>query len=67
MLLKDDQDLIHKAMGWMLRTAGGSNPERLLAFLDAHAAHMPRTALRSAIEKLDKKQRTHYLSVKKVG
>lgn len=66
MLLKDDQDLIHKAMGWMLRTAGGSDPEKLLAFLDAHAAHMPRTALRYAIERLDKKQRAHYLSIKKV-
>ena len=67
MLLKDDQDLIHKGMGWMLRTAGGSNPEKLLAFLDANASKMPRTALRYAIEKLDKTQRAHYLSIKKIG
>lgn len=67
LLLKDDQDLIHKAMGWMLRSAGGSNPKKLLAFLDKHAATMPRTALRYSIEKLDKKQRDHYLGMKKGG
>lgn len=66
-LLKDDQDLIHKGTGWMLRAAGGSDPKKLLAFLDKHAAKMPRTALRYAIEKLDKKKREHYLSVKKTA
>jgi 3-methyladenine DNA glycosylase AlkD len=66
LLLKDDQDLIHKATGWMLRSAGGSNPQKLVAFLDKHAARMPRTALRYSIEKLDKKQRAHYLGMKKV-
>lgn len=66
LLLKDDQDLIHKATGWMLRAAGGSDPKKLLAFLDKHAAAMPRTALRYAIEKLNKKQRTHYLGMKLV-
>lgn len=67
MLLKDDQDLIHKATGWMLRTAGGSDRKRLLAFLDKHAATMPRTLLRYSIEKLDKKQREHYLGMKKAA
>src|SRR3990172_9503838 len=66
MLLKDDQDLIHKATGWMLRTAGGVERPKLLSFLDQHAATMPRTALRYAIEHLDKKQRAHYLSMKQV-
>ncbi len=65
-LLSDDQDLIHKATGWMLRTAGGHDRQRLLGFLDQHAATMPRTLLRYAIEHLDKEQRSHYLSLKKV-
>ena len=65
LLLKDDQDLIHKATGWMLRSAGGVDRKRLLAFLDKYAATMPRTLLRYSIEHLDKKQREHYLSMKK--
>jgi 3-methyladenine DNA glycosylase AlkD len=65
LLLKDEQDLVHKGAGWMLRTAGGSEPKKLLAFLDKHAATMPRTALRYAMEKLDKKTRDHYMSAKK--
>jgi 3-methyladenine DNA glycosylase AlkD len=64
-LLKDDQDLIHKATGWMLRAAGGTDRQKLLDFLDKNAASMPRTALRYAIEHLEKDQRDHYLSLKK--
>ena len=66
MLLNDDQDLIHKATGGWLREAGKKDRKRLLSFLDKHAATMPRTALRYAIERLDKKQRDHYLSLKNV-
>ena len=66
-LLTDDQDLIHKATGWMLRAAGGTDRQKLLNFLDKHAASIPRTALRYAIEHFDKKQRDHYLSLKQVG
>jgi 3-methyladenine DNA glycosylase AlkD len=65
LLLKDEQDLIHKATGWMLRTTGGVDRQRLLSFLDKHAAKMPRTLLRYSIEKLDKKQRDYYLGMKK--
>ncbi len=65
MLLNDDQDLIHKATGWMLRAAGGADHHKLVNFLDIHAATMPRTALRYAIEHFDKEQRTYYLSKKK--
>jgi hypothetical protein len=66
LLLNDDQDLIHKATGGWLREAGKKDPQRLLWFLDQHAAVMPRTALRYAIEHLTEHQRHHYLGVKQV-
>jgi DNA alkylation repair enzyme len=59
-LLHDDHDLIHKAVGGMLREAGKHDRPRLLAFLDERAATMPRTMLRYAIEHLDEAQRAHY-------
>jgi 3-methyladenine DNA glycosylase AlkD len=65
MLLDDEQDLIHKATGWMLRTAGDSDRQRLLSFLDEHAGTMPRTLLRYSIEHFDQQQREHYMSMKK--
>ncbi|NOT50629.1 MAG: DNA alkylation repair protein [Chitinophagaceae bacterium] len=65
LLVKDKEDLIHKATGWMLRFAGDKDAKRLLAFLDKHAATMPRTLLRYAIEKLDKKKKEHYMNLKK--
>jgi 3-methyladenine DNA glycosylase AlkD len=65
LLLDDDQELIHKATGWMLRAAGGVDRQRLLKFLDQHATTMPRTTLRYAMEHLDKKKRDHYLNMKK--
>lgn len=64
-LLKDKEDLIHKAVGGWLRAAGTKDLKKLLSFLDKHAATMPRTALRYAIERLDKKKREHYLNLKK--
>lgn len=67
MLLKDREDLIHKATGWMLRMAGGKDRARLERFLDQHAAAMPRAALRNAIEHLDPDDRKHYLGMKKAG
>jgi len=65
MLLADQEDLVHKATGWMLRAAGDKDRKRLLEFLDRHAATMPRVLLRYSIEKLDKNQREHYLQMKK--
>ena len=65
LLVNDKEDLIHKATGWMLRFAGDKDAKKLLVFLDKYAATMPRTLLRYAIEKLTKKQREHYLGLKK--
>jgi 3-methyladenine DNA glycosylase AlkD len=64
-LVNDKEDLVHKATGWMLRFAGDKDPKKLLAFLDEHAATMPRTLLRYAIEKLGKKQKEYYMGMKK--
>ncbi len=67
MLLGDDQDLIHKAVGGWVREAGKQDLPRLLSLLDRHAATMPRVALRYAIEHLDKDRRAYYLGLKKGG
>lgn len=63
-LLHHRHDLIHKAVGWMLREVGkhGGKPE-LLQFLDDHAAEMPRTMLRYSIEHFTPDQREHYLTI----
>ena len=61
-LLNDSEDLIHKAVGWMLREMGKRVSEpTLLKFLDNHKEIMPRTALRYAIERLHPEQREFYL------
>ncbi len=65
-LCYDKEDLIHKATGWMLRFAGDKDQKKLLAFLDKHAATMPRTMLRYTIEKLNAKQKEHYMGLKNV-
>ncbi|WP_315583027.1 DNA alkylation repair protein [Actinomyces viscosus] len=64
-VLDDPHDLIHKAVGWMLREAGKRVDEgSLVAFLDRYAARMPRTMLRYAIERLSPEVRAHYRSLR---
>ncbi len=62
-LLSDGEDLIHKATGWMLREVGKRDEAALLRFLDRHAHHMPRTALRYSIERLSPGRKKHYMSI----
>jgi 3-methyladenine DNA glycosylase AlkD len=64
LLVTDKEDLVQKAYGGWIREAGKKDPKKLLAFLDKHAATMPRTALRYAIEHLDAKKKKHYMDLK---
>lgn len=64
-LLHDKHNLIHKAVGWMLREVGKRVDQKLLcAFLDKHADTMPRTMLRYAIEHLTSQKRKYYMHLK---
>ena len=62
-LLHDDHELVRKAVGWALRNAGDHDPARLKAFLEVHAATMPRSTLRNAIEKLTPEERKRLLGL----
>lgn len=64
-LLTDEEDLIHKATGWMLREVGKRDLKALDGFLKKHAGRMPRTMLRYALEKKSPEERRRWMNVKK--
>lgn len=60
-LLSHKHDLMHKAIGWMLREAGKKDKSVLITFLDKHHGSMPRTMLRYSIEKLSTDEKGYYM------
>lgn len=62
-LLNDKEDLIHKAVGWMLREVGKKDEKVLIKFLTDNISILPRTTLRYAIERFDDIRRKKFLSM----
>ena len=60
-LLHHPHDLIHKAVGWLLREAGKQDKQALKNYLEPRYKEMPRTMLRYAIEKFPEEERQKYL------
>jgi 3-methyladenine DNA glycosylase AlkD len=66
-LMTHKHDLMHKAVGWMLREVGKKDRETLTSFLEEYATELPRTALRYAIEHYPESERQYFLKMKKDG
>ncbi|RHJ77014.1 DNA alkylation repair protein [Parabacteroides sp. AM08-6] len=64
LLMTHKHDLMHKAVGWMLREIGKKDRETLTEFLEQYATRLPRTALRYAIEHYPEEQRQYFLKKK---
>lgn len=64
LLMNHSHDLIHKAIGWMLREVGKQDKSILTCFLETYAPRLPRTALRYAIEKFPEQERSYFLHKK---
>jgi 3-methyladenine DNA glycosylase AlkD len=62
LLVRDEHDLVQKAVGSCLREAGKKDPKRLVRFLKAHGGTMPRPMLRYAVEQLAPEVRAKYIS-----
>lgn len=60
-LVNEEHDLLHKAVGWVLREVGKHDQQLLYTFLDRHAATMPRTALRYSLERTPQGKKQHYM------
>ncbi len=63
-LLSDKEDLLHKAVGWMLREAWKRDSEKVEYFIKTNYDQMPRTMLRYAIEKMEESKRKMFLKGK---
>jgi 3-methyladenine DNA glycosylase AlkD len=63
MLLEDEHDLMHKAVGWMLREAGKRDEFKLKEYLTKNIAKIPRTSLRYAIERFSETERENFLKM----
>jgi 3-methyladenine DNA glycosylase AlkD len=64
LLFRDQEDLMHKAVGWMLREVGKRSRSTLASFLKEHAPEMPRTALRYALEHFSPDERKKFMQMK---
>jgi 3-methyladenine DNA glycosylase AlkD len=63
-LIDHPHDLMHKAVGWMLREAWRRDSKKIESFIQINATNMPRTMLRYAIEKMSDEKRKSYLTIK---